>query len=193
MKEKTIYISEDGLKFENKLNCEEYEKNILSRLQYDIDTWYKPRKNTKPSFNYPDLDFTKHSWEGIKQVIVDLATLSNIFWIEHQTYSTHDNNVKFIDIMNNIKMFDCIEDEVEKFKIQNKILFNLDYLVRNVFYHNEKMIRQLITDRIFNRLRNTDFITGYEYPNSKWIGRHEDFIKYRDEELKYQKEGGVYR
>ena len=194
MKEKTIYISNDGLKFESKQNCEEYENDLLSRLQYDIDTWYKPRKITKVPYNYPDLDYIKHEWNGIKQVIVDLTTLANLFWITHESsFSKHDNNIKLTKILNYIKLFDESNDNESKKNIQDMLLLDLNYILKNVYFEEKHLYGHLITDRIYNRLKNTDFITGYEYPDSKWIGRHNEFIKYREEELNYQKEGGTYR
>jgi len=194
MTEKTIYISNDGLRFESKQNCEEYENDLLSRLQYDIDTWYKPRTITKVPYNYPDLDYIKHEWNSIKQVIVDLTTLANLFWITHESsFSKHDNNIRLTKIMNYIKLFDASSDDLSKNNIQKNILLDLNYILKNVYFDENHLNDKLITDRIYNRLKNTDFITGYEYPDSKWVRRHNEFIKYREDELKYQKEGGTYR
>ena len=73
------------------------------------------------------------------------------------------------------------------------LLLDLNYILRNVYFEENHLYGHLITDRIYNRLKNTDFITGYEYPDSCWIGKHKEFIEYIEKEKEYQKQGGTYR
>ena len=182
MKEIRYYRANDGTHFINKENCEHYEKNVTNVIERLEDTIFSDKFMFEGE-DYDWLMFYKHDIENVKQMLVTVAQIGNLF--------TNDNDATLIDCTQAISK---IEDkDIDPKKLRLQIILDLKKLMSNVYYKDEKIQSFISIEAIMQRIYNTCFETGYEYPDITFVGHHEEFLKWVEDEKEYRKNNGTYR
>jgi len=199
IKEQTIYVTEDLNRFDNYNNAKNHEE-IYSRLTFDEQKWLGiPLEYPGIGGGYC-LETRQHKQSDLIQVAMDMITLLNTHCIYNE--EDYDMDRWFNPCLKMITKIQSSKDVIEQSKIWNQLTDFIKRYSKWYYYQDEpsstnNRLEKCILNEIANRLNNTSWKTGIEYPESNWSrpwrlreNEWEDFV---EKEKKYIADGGKYR
>ena len=195
MKQQTFYISDDNFYFKDLNECVEYENEFYIKLKQAEEKYLGER--FKHVYCEPCLDTIKHDKNKLLELITILCAC-----IENNLNKDDDENNKIYHNIDEIrKSLDEINNDNNCDIAKNwRHIANLLWKCRNYYLKYSSVERYgylYMCDTIFNkiaeRLYNTSFVTGTEYPDSYYVYNEDKWEEYKKKELDYIKAGGKYR
>lgn len=195
--EKTIYVTESGMRFDEQKNAKAYDDDyMLLRYMYD-QCLGMPLPVPGIGEGYC-LETRHHSKQSIDQI---MSTVMHIIHKHVLTYEKYNDEFKnlFDKLTSGITSLSGYENEDDIRRTFNNIIRTIEILLHyysfNDEYYQEHYNHALIFKTV-RRLKNTSYVTGIEYPANSvhnWVfseDKWEDFVQHEKE---YIAQGGKYR
>lgn len=192
--EQLIYITEDNLRFLNKLNAEDYD--VIHNKLHVMELQHLGRRIQYPMGigSGPCLESIQHNQEDIVKIITFITNAIYQWHIDNK-HTDSKNPSLYNDILNKLTELQNNTDIKETNFLYHKVLDSLKNFIFTYYYNDETYIylTYMIPYKIYQRLYNISYKSGIEYPLNDWVNREDKWLEYVESEKAYQANGGKYR
>lgn len=194
MKQKTFYISDDGLYFTNLNDCYDYEHEFYIRIKKSEENHLGER--IKHVMFEPCLETKQHNTVGILDLVTTLCVclssrLKDCDENKHIYHKIADIH-RFVDEIYNDENCDIAKNWTyirNLLNICRKSTLKYDSIDKQ----GDLYTKQTIFNTVANRIYNTSIVTGIEYPEYYYVNNEDKWNNFVKETKAYIEAGGKYR